>query len=422
MSNKFNLIHSLTCIACSDILIDPITLSCGYTICAHCFPISSPSSIKKSVFKCPAPHCDAATHLFGPELSQDVTITHLTQTLRQSLTCTNQNPATEAQSFLPLLNCTACQNPAVDPTTTPCGHTFCRLCLLQSKIETDGCKVCTRPLPKFASLMSQPSNQVLSRLVKELQCAGCLPYNTRETPLLDSFQLHQTNVPLFVSGKVILPGQQARIPIHTPAQFEQFSRALIPSTRYNGLCLVSVHRSHPHVAQFGTILQIVNAEQHNNSLLLQVVGVDRFRINEFDTLADFDILQEPSLSLISMDVSHDYTMELADSILQCIQYLSQPSNTKVLHAQTAGLLGPLWLESMTSLHGPIPSKESPAAVCWWVASTLPVNENDLYVLLRTLSLVDRLELVISWLQAYQSQWTSCRARAIHAYLQVPQTL
>lgn len=461
MTHRFNFTQSLTCVACGDILTDPITLSCGYTVCSHCFPVSSPTSIKKSVFRCPVPHCESATHLFGPELLADVTVTELTNILRKYLpNCslpsspceemdTNKNSIDlVANAAIPLLQCHSCSSAVVDPITTPCGHTFCRLCTLQSKIDTDQCNTCYRPLPKFSNLLSQAPNHLISHLVKDFHLSGLLPCNTRETPLLDSINLQQNNVPLFISGTVILPGQSFRLPIYAPNHLRMFRDSLIPSSRYNGLCLATVHRSRPEVAQFGTILQIIGVEHRNDAIIIDVVGVDRFKLDthqeedENTLVANFKILHESSIRQLSIEIPNSpsaddhlglqkqyeqvsqYAVDLADTILQFIQHLSQQSTMSagVLHAQTAGLLGPLWYESMKALHGPMPSKLNPTAVCWWAAVVLPGASTDLYLLLRTVPIIDRLELVISWMQNLQSQWERCRSSAIHAYSQVPQQL
>lgn len=173
--------------------------------------------------------------------------------------------------------------------------------------------------------------------------------------------------------------------------------------------------------------------------MLEVVGVDRFKLvcHEEDTngmiIASFDVLHEsivPQIdsaystrdnSLTHQNIS-EYTADLANNIIGFVKHLGQSPSTPshILHSQTTGLLGPLWLESAKLLHGQIPQKENPAAVCWWAATVLPVPTNDLYILLRTISLIDRLELVISWFQSFQSQWKNCRERAINAYLQIPQ--
>jgi len=227
-----------------------------------------------------------------------------------------------------------------------------------------------------------------------------------------------------------------------------FRQALIPSSRYNGLCLASVHRSRPEVAQFGTLLQIINVEHRSDSILIEVVGVDRFKLethteeDESTIFGTFEILHEAFIRQLSIELPNapspddqqgliaqkehisNYAVDLADSILQFIDHLGRTSSlpANALHAQTTGLLGPLWYESIKSLHGPIPSKYNPMAVCWWAAVVLPVTPQDVYILLRTIPIIDRLELVISWMQAFQTQWERCRNTAIEAFNRVPQQL
>ncbi|RCI06647.1 LON peptidase N-terminal domain and RING finger protein 3 [Rhizopus stolonifer] len=433
MPDRFNLTQSLTCAACGDVLIDPITLSCGYSVCSPCFPITSPTSVKKSVFHCPVPHCDSATHLFA---LTDI-LKGLLSSSQPSSTQVKHSADSIVNAVIPHLSCQICSNPVSDPVTAPCGDTFCRLCILQSKINADACHTCSRPLPRFSSLSSQPCNQLIARIVKDFQLLGELPSNTRESLLLDTDHTHQYNVPLFISGAVIIPGQTFRLPIFAPNHLRMFREAIIPSSRYNGLCLAAVHRSRPQVAQFGTILHIIGLERRHDALMVDVVGIDRFRLDthheeehESRLIASFEILHESAIRQLSIELPSDhddavqhvnaYAVDLADSILKYIQHLGSVSSipSHVLHAQTAGLLGPLWFESVKSLHGPMPSKLDPVAVCWWAAVVLPMPPNDLYSLLRTIPIIDRLELIISWLQGFQSQWEKCRGTAIHAYSQV----
>ncbi|KAG1242685.1 hypothetical protein G6F68_016084 [Rhizopus microsporus] len=107
---------------------------------------------------------------------------------------------------------------------------------------------------------------------------------------------HQSNIPIFVSNKVVLPGQHTRLSILTPHQLSMFRKSLVTSSRYD-LCLASVHRSNPQVAQFGTILQVVNIEHQNKVVMLDVVGVDRFKLvcHEEDTngmiIANFEVFR-----------------------------------------------------------------------------------------------------------------------------------
>lgn len=441
MTDRFNLIQSFTCNACGDILNDPITLSCGFTVCSHCFPVSSPNSIKKSVFKCPVSQCTSATHLFGPELLPDVTVSEIANIIRQYQTEYDYALDTIIQGMIPHLKCQACTLPVSDAVTTPCGHTFCRLCILQSKIDSDTCTACMRPLPRYNTLSTQAPNHLICNIMKEFELSGLIQSHIRETSLLDSVNLKQYNVPLFVSGKVILPGQNFRLPIFEANHVRMFRNALIPSSRYNSLCLAAVHRNNPEVAQFGTIIQIVNVEHRSDAIVIEVVGVDRFKLethNEEDATTIngiFEILHEDTIRQLSIELPNapspndeqglirqrehitQYAIDLAASVIKFVHHLGSTSTVpkNVLHAQTNGLLGPAWLENMISVHGPIPPKEDPIAVVWWVAAVLPTASSEIYILLRTIPIIDRLELVISWLQNLQSQWETCRNTAINAF-------
>jgi Lon protease-like protein len=442
MIQQTDLIQALTCLVCGNVLKDPITLSCGYTICSHCFPVFNSTTIKKSVFVCPITHCDATTHLFGPELLHDATIIQLTYILQCSNPFPDANSSNKSNdnamnSIIPFLNCSSCHQTYADPTTTPCGHTFCKLCLLRQKIERTSCLSCSRPLPKYTNLMAQAPNYVLSHILKNLQLAGLIHCDYHETKHLNNLSLQEHDIPLFVSGKIIFPGQRSRLSFY-PSSIINLLLSLIPSSRYNNLCLVSVHRSRPAVAQFGTILQVINFEQSGDTVFLDVEATDRFKLEHHKEAshltADLDILLESDtqkmLEYYNMSSDQEalqtrliqHTIDLAKTIIQFIKHIGQPSNmsSQVLHAQTAGLLGPLWLENMQKIHGPLPTSDHPAAVCWWAASVLPVPSNSFYTLLRTISLMGRLELVISWMKELESQWKRCREQAIQAMLQVPQ--
>lgn len=438
---SIDLIQSLTCFACNNILNDPITLSCGNTICSHCFPISSPTAIKKSVFQCPVSHCTSTSHLFGRELLADASISEIVNLVHQHGSCTNEF----IQSIIPLFNCRACSSPVSDPVTTPCGHTFCRLCVLEAKIDSDTCTTCYRPLPKYSTLATQSSNHFISTIIKELENSGLIASGScnRETTLLDSTHLQQYNVPLFVSNQVILPGQTVQLPVFQADQVRMFRNALVPSSRYNGLCLASVHRNKPAVAQFGTLLQITSVEHRSDAIIIEVVGVDRFQLDthyeqDASTLhGDFAILHEEAIKLLSIELptantpdallqqrEHitQYAINLAETILQFIYHLGSESNmpANAIHTQTNGLMGPAWLDRMQSIHGPVPPKENPIAVCYWAAAILPsASSNNYYSLLRTIPIIDRLELVISWMQDLQSQWQKARSMALHAMNQIP---
>ncbi|KAI8984149.1 hypothetical protein BDF20DRAFT_816184 [Mycotypha africana] len=432
-------------------------------------------------FRCPAPDCNSSTHLFGPELHLDITVSELIklhQEFFSNAPLLPLSPISEASSYSgsfseqqknitdflssdallrklsTILTCQLCHSmvSSEEPITTPCGHTFCKLCILHTKtIENRPCSLCNRPLPKYSSLSAQKPNRLIATFVKDLTSfLSSFQYARSESNFLDSLDLHQTNVPLYVSNAVILPQQRCQLQILNEEQYNMLRKCLIPSTRYNSLCLASVHRSHPNVAQFGTLLSIMNVEHRRDAIFLDVVGVDRFQLETHNFQKDregittiygtFDILHEATLRQISFELPNapppddhkalllqrdrisTYAIHLADSVLEFIHHIAGSSETftlpklNVLHAQTEGLFGPQWLAKMQTQFGPMPSKLDPIAVAWWAALVLL---SSIYGLLRSITIIERLELIISWMQNIQAQWIQCRNTAIHAFSQVP---
>ena len=58
------------------------------------------------------------------------------------------------------MTCQICLQPFVEPLDTPCGHTFCRACLLSYLKVNPMCPLDRKPLNE---MVCQPSNLVLKR-------------------------------------------------------------------------------------------------------------------------------------------------------------------------------------------------------------------------------------------------------------------
>jgi len=78
------------------------------------------------------------------------------------------------------LMCQICLQPFVNPTDTPCSHTFCQACLTAYLRVNSTCPICRKPLNQ---LTCTPSNLVLKRLLDKLPVV--CPHNdscTEKTP------------------------------------------------------------------------------------------------------------------------------------------------------------------------------------------------------------------------------------------------
>jgi hypothetical protein len=75
------------------------------------------------------------------------------------------------------LNCEYCNNPLVEPTSTPCKHTFCRICI-ETKIKKCG-GACAKPKCKNKFLTLEDLTPVTERIVLNMldrllvRCMGC---------------------------------------------------------------------------------------------------------------------------------------------------------------------------------------------------------------------------------------------------------
>ena len=63
------------------------------------------------------------------------------------------------------MTCQICLQPFVEPLDTPCGHTFCRACLLSYLKVNPMCPLDRKPLNE---MVCQPSNLVLKRYTIDL--------------------------------------------------------------------------------------------------------------------------------------------------------------------------------------------------------------------------------------------------------------
>ena len=66
------------------------------------------------------------------------------------------------------VDCQVCYNLLLDPITTPCGHTLCRICLTRTLDHSLHCPVCRRGLGLPPSLTGHPNNKTLTSLLDSL--------------------------------------------------------------------------------------------------------------------------------------------------------------------------------------------------------------------------------------------------------------
>lgn len=463
----------LNCSVCQRQLVDPVTLSCGFTVCLTCLP--SQEEFRRSTFVCPVKQCNKETHLFGPNLYLDSCINQIikleqpdTQLITESLQCSIGNHLLQ------------------HPITSHCGHSFCKLCALQYKISNDSCKKCQKRLPSYQFIQQQPPNFILQQVL--------LAYNQYEAPQMDNISAanHISNmsisfnpssntsyqaVPVFLTDFPVLPSQKLRIPIFSEPHRMFFINSLLNCKELQSLCFAIMSKDKAnHKGHFGTMVKINSVEQRCKDLVVDVVGLDRFHVTSViketgDFLqADLEMKFEDEQDLLSASSTHwidhrqqamvkqqqsktnaalppspdspmedvitatatppssppaepaIYTpaMKLSNRIYDFVSDLAHSTPSTSFCSAIEGLLGPVWLESVQGLHGTLPAADNAVAMCWWAAVVLPVSNTDRYHLLATESLEDRLNIILSWIDDLKSQWGNCRRTAINSAAKVGQ--
>lgn len=168
--------------------------------------------------------------------------------------------------------CTLCMKLLFEPVTTPCGHTFCRPCLLRSLDHTSKCPMCRAVLHVGRQL---PVSVVLKSL---LERAFPKEYGARmEEEREGLLAVEQTcrRLPLFVMSP-ILPGERMALNIFEP-RYRLMIRRVMEGGRRFGMATVSCDDSQK-LDDAACEVEILDCEPlADGRYYLEIVGRDRFK-------------------------------------------------------------------------------------------------------------------------------------------------
>lgn len=265
-TNSLSRLDSLThCQMCLNAFQNPVTLSCGFTLCINCLPESN---------QCLSFSC----------LRTHPTIDHKPTILLENI-LSQFNPTLEFVadgSLKRLLDCSICLSTLSEPITTQCGHTFCKKCLIKTMTDmpTRCCPFCRTEINRIGKenqLINEwlnYLNNIESYYPNEDQSAGS------SSDEEETLQQPQYSIPLIqVSSAVSFPTQ------HCLFRILDLQRILKRSARrgYRKLYAICVFTK-PSTNDFyehGVMLQIDHIEhiadiRHS---VVQATGLFRLRVN-----------------------------------------------------------------------------------------------------------------------------------------------
>lgn len=190
--------------------------------------------------------------------------------------------ATLVQDLLSELECQVCTLLFFEPVTTPCGHTFCKNCLLRSLDHSDKCPLCRADFPGFAFFQEHPINHAINRLLVELFSELYLERKAVSEELVDS----SLNTPLFVCT-LAFPSIPTFLHVFEPRYRLMMRRAMERDRRF-GMVLPS--RNNGGVHEYGTMLEIRNMQLlQDGRSMVETMGVGRFKVLEHGTLDGYTV-------------------------------------------------------------------------------------------------------------------------------------
>eukprot|EP00160_Parvularia_atlantis_P001623 Unigene11303_Nuclearia_a/m.34535 Unigene11303_Nuclearia_a/g.34535 ORF Unigene11303_Nuclearia_a/g.34535 Unigene11303_Nuclearia_a/m.34535 type:complete len:696 (-) Unigene11303_Nuclearia_a:81-2168(-) len=177
-----------------------------------------------------------------------------------------------AEAFTNELDCHLCLSLLVEPVTTACGHTFCRLCLDKVMDRNARCPVCRTPIARRATALA------LDVTVDALARTYFAPaYADRLAAMHYAAALETTDVPIFVCA-LAFPRVPCPLHIFEPRYKLMMQRCLAMERPRFGMCLPTGMGTY---ADVGVMLDIRDVQElPNGNLLVDTIGTRRFRVLE----------------------------------------------------------------------------------------------------------------------------------------------
>lgn len=325
------------------------------------------------------------------------------------------------------LDCLVCYNTMLEPTTTTCGHTFCRRCLARVMDHSNICPFCRRGFHVSTSLQtSQCGNVILNSLLNGL-CPDVVTARIAAVKAEEQAGDEVLSTPLFICT-LAMPAMPTFLHVFEP-RYRLMMRRVLEGNRQFGMVMYNRTSSTQgdlgsvSFLEYGTLLEIVNYEfLRDGRSFVETRGIGRFRVRAHGMLDGYNVanverVEDVPLAEEATFEQRETTMarDFAESHFRQNPQTQLPADIAVETLSTQQLLDTCtafvremreasapWLrERIIQVYGEPP--EDPALFPYWFASVVPVLEEEKYVLLRTTHVRERLKIVYSWIGRIRGQ-------------------
>ncbi|KAJ3412385.1 hypothetical protein HDV05_000805 [Chytridiales sp. JEL 0842] len=304
-------------------------------------------------------------------------------------------PPAKANRLFDFVDCSLCLNTFVEPVTLPCGHSWCRHCVLAAIERNRQCPLCRLKLPGWGYFHKRPCNAILSEAARLL--------GTSNGDNLDDKKdiAFQMKLPMFVCT-LSLPGTSQGFHLFEP-RYRAMVKICIDNNKPFGLCLPAGFS----YMQYGTAAEITHHEGLPMSELVptslgplprfvvECESTFRFKIlrklKEGDGL-DFAVVERVEDIEPEDDMDNNQKqspswdpLSLCSQILRLRQFAknlveSLPENTR---------------RQFEAQYKKIP--DDPAELTFWLSNILPLDPYQKYELLPLQRVKERADKIIYWI-------------------------
>ena len=314
------------------------------------------------------------------------------------------------------LDCQVCYALMLDPLTTNCGHTFCRKCVARVLDHSTMCPVCRRDLLMPPGVRHVPGNKTLFKLLNSL-CPDLVAARAEAAAQEEVPMLGGKNVPLFVCT-LAYPSMPTFLHIFEPRYRLMIRRAIengdgqFGMLMYNRGAVPQGSLGSVQFLQYGTLVRINSIEYTpDGRSLIETRGVSRFRVKDWGMLDGYVVGNIERVDDISLaEEEHVEATEttgpapIPHDLISQLDYMSTQELLKIGTDFIARMqsMSASWLsEGVLASYGPPP--DDPALFPYWLASILPIEEEEKYKLIPTTSVRERLKMTARWVRGLEAR-------------------
>lgn len=202
------------------------------------------------------------------------------------------------------LECSLCMRLLYNPVTTPCGHTFCAVCLERSLDHQDRCPLCKNSLADYLAERRQFSTSFLDKLIRTHYGNDYAERKKQHHEELRELLGDENEIPVFVCT-LALPFAPCPLHIYEPRYRLMLRRAIETGRKQFGMCMYS-ERTPYHYTEYGCMLEIQTYQfTRDGRSIVTTVGGRRFRVLKSGTKDGYNVAKVEWVKDVRVEDEHE---------------------------------------------------------------------------------------------------------------------